>query len=126
MTKKIRLTRIQVIEYEPNPEFYKEGMTIEEMAQHDANFDDPELMFDNCLEDTIQYEIIDEVKDGEESPFLVTREVKTVTTVAYNPHYGDDRLCECGDPYDRHFDSYDNMYPVGCKYCSCSKFVEKK
>lgn len=42
----------------------------------------------------------------------------------YNPEYGDNRLCKCGHTYDRHFDSYDDMYPVGCKYCACSKFEE--
>lgn len=28
----------------------------------------------------------------------------------------------CGHPYHRHFDSYEDMAPVGCKYCSCSTF----
>lgn len=28
----------------------------------------------------------------------------------------------CGHPYHRHFDSYENMAPVGCKYCNCSTF----
>jgi len=43
----------------------------------------------------------------------------------YDPLFGDDRLCECGHPYYRHFDTYDGMNPVGCKYCSadeCSHF----
>lgn len=42
----------------------------------------------------------------------------------YNPDYGDDRVCECGHAYYRHFDSYDNNAPVGCKYCSCFVFAE--
>lgn len=53
----------------------------------------------------------------------------------YNENFGDDKLCKCGHPYDRHFDSYDNMSPVGCKYCykyedhysykhSCPKFEQ--
>jgi hypothetical protein len=42
----------------------------------------------------------------------------------YNPKFGDLRLCVCGHPYDRHFDSYDNMEPVGCKYCDCNDFSE--
>ena len=25
----------------------------------------------------------------------------------------------CGHPYHRHFDSYDDMRAVGCKYCDC-------
>ena len=44
----------------------------------------------------------------------------------YNPEYGDDRICICGHPYYRHFDSYDDMYPCGCKYCGCDKFVEQE
>lgn len=44
----------------------------------------------------------------------------------YNPEYGDDRLCECGHTYYRHFDSQDGMAPVGCKYCCCDEFKPKK
>jgi hypothetical protein len=44
---------------------------------------------------------------------------------AYNPEYGDERICECGHPYYRHFDSYDDMYACGCKYCGCDEFIEK-
>jgi hypothetical protein len=36
---------------------------------------------------------------------------------AYDPNFGDDRLCTCGHPYYRHFDTYEDMYPIGCKYC---------
>ena len=44
----------------------------------------------------------------------------------YNPEYGDGRLCECGHTYYRHFDSYEGMAPVGCKYCGCDEFKPKK
>lgn len=37
--------------------------------------------------------------------------------ILYDSTYGDDILCECGHPYYRHFDSYEDMSPVGCKYC---------
>jgi len=63
--------------------------------------------------------------------FIVQREppyiIKEVTTKIreYNPEYGDDRGCKCGHQYHRHFDSYDYMYDIGCKYCECSTFVEK-
>jgi hypothetical protein len=49
----------------------------------------------------------------------------TVTTLLYNPNYGDNRECECGHSYYRHFDSYEQMDAVGCKYCGCSHFKEK-
>lgn len=48
-----------------------------------------------------------------------------VTENKYNPNYGDDRMCVCGHTYKHHFDSYENMEPVGCKYCGCNEFVEK-
>ena len=36
-----------------------------------------------------------------------------------------DQSCAgCGHPYHRHFDSYENMAPVGCKYCYCQTFKE--
>lgn len=35
----------------------------------------------------------------------------------YDPSFGDNKLCRCGHTYERHFDTYDNMSPVGCKYC---------
>lgn len=47
----------------------------------------------------------------------------------YDPEFGDARMCECGHPYSRHFDPYDNAEeeantgPAGCKYsssCGCS------
>ena len=55
----------------------------------------------------------------------------------YDEKFGDNKLCECGHPYYRHFDTYENMSAVGCKYCShwgdkhiannsCPYFKEKK
>lgn len=61
---------------------------------------------------------------SEEQPYL--EKTRTVTDYFYNPNYGDNRICECGDPYYRHFDTYDDMYPCGCKYCGCMEFKEKK
>ena len=57
-----------------------------------------------------------------ERPYL---EVVTIETDRkYNPKYGDDRKCKCGHPYHRHFDSYEQMEAVGCKYCECYVFEE--
>ena len=44
----------------------------------------------------------------------------------YNPDFGDDKICECGHAYYRHFDTYEGMAPVGCKYCGCDEFKLKK
>lgn len=57
-------------------------------------------------------------------PYIITERI--VVDMAYNPDYGDSRLCTCGHEYHRHFDSFDNMEPVGCKYCGCFEFVEKQ
>lgn len=59
-----------------------------------------------------------------EKPYIEEKVVQTIRK--YNPNYGDDRICECGHSYYRHFDSYDNMAVVGCKYCECFEFVERK
>lgn len=37
----------------------------------------------------------------------------------YDENFGDDKICKCGHPYYRHFDTYDHMSHVGCKYCEC-------
>ena len=57
----------------------------------------------------------------EEQPYLEV----VVKQRAYNPKYGDNRMCICGHAYYRHFDTYDDMLPVGCKYCLCDTFVER-
>lgn len=57
-----------------------------------------------------------------ETPYLI--EEKVVILRKYNPNYGDHRICKCGHTYYRHFDSYDNMEPIGCKYCDCWEFEE--
>lgn len=56
------------------------------------------------------------------SPYIVTK--KVVSTRAYNPDYGDERVCICGHTYYRHFDSWEEMDACGCKYCECRTFIE--
>jgi hypothetical protein len=58
------------------------------------------------------------------SPYLLIE--RTVVERKYNPAYGDERVCECGHPYHRHFDGYEDNAPVGCKYCNCWDFKEKE
>lgn len=62
-----------------------------------------------------------------DQPYIVTKKrVVVVEERKYNPNYGDDRTCKCGHPYYRHFDTYEDMSPVGCKYCQCRTFIEIK
>ena len=64
-----------------------------------------------------------DTKTDVELPYLEETIVRVIRK--YNPKYGDDRICECGHSYERHFDSYADMENVGCKYCDCFEFVEK-
>ena len=57
-----------------------------------------------------------------EKPYIETKRI--VIDRKYNPNYGDERICQCGHTYGRHFDSYNDMEPVGCKYYRCAGFVE--
>lgn len=61
--------------------------------------------------------------DDTNSAYL--EEVKVKIIKKYNPNFGDNRECTCGHPYHRHFDSYENMQAVGCKYCGCYHFEDK-
>lgn len=80
MTKKIRLIRTMVTEYVPNPECYDKGMTIEEMAQSDAEQDDLETIFSEIEKDEVKWEIINGdstcfVKDVSEAESVEVRNV---------------------------------------------------
>ena len=61
-----------------------------------------------------------------EEPYLKEQIIEIKTIYSYNPNYGDTRICECGHAYYRHFDSYEHMDAVGCKYCACGEFKENK
>ena len=39
---------------------------------------------------------------------------------------GDPDCGECSRPYHRHYDSYEECEPVGCKYCGCNTWVPPK
>jgi hypothetical protein len=64
------------------------------------------------------------MKQNKEKPYIVNVKKVVVTERLYNPKYGDDRVCICGHPYHRHFDSYEDNEAVGCKYCQCYDFKE--
>ena len=61
---------------------------------------------------------------NDEKPYI--EKVISRTVKLYNAKYGDDRVCVCGHPYDRHFDGFEEPEnaAVGCKYCSCYTFKE--
>jgi hypothetical protein len=41
----------------------------------------------------------------------------------YDPRRSDDPCAGCGHPHYRHFDGWDDMRPVGCKYCRCRRWL---
>lgn len=63
------------------------------------------------------------IRGGKDTPYIETEVIVKAIFREYNPDYGDNKLCKCGHTYYRHFDSYENMAPVGCKYCQCEEFV---
>lgn len=58
--KKIKITFTVTVEYEPNPEFYPAGSTIEEMLDIDIKNaeDDPFMVLPDCPEWKIKGEIV--------------------------------------------------------------------
>jgi hypothetical protein len=61
---KIRFTRVMIVDYEPNSEYYPEGATIEEMAQMEIknlneSGDYESLFSDDLIQDKITAEIIE-------------------------------------------------------------------
>jgi hypothetical protein len=79
-------------------------------------------IFSKSKEQNLFIEKFDNVEKPE-PPYY--KELKILIISKYNSLYGDDRVCECGHPYHRHFDGYDNNAPVGCKYCQCFEFKEE-
>lgn len=68
-------------------------------------------------------DIVEEAMKEADSPYNLKFAVRELRM--YRPDYGDNRICWCGHPYYRHFDTYDDMSHVGCKYCGCSNFKEE-
>lgn len=62
-------------------------------------------------------------------------ELQTLDVIVYNiekrvarlwdENHDQDAICKCNHPYHRHFDGYDDMRAVGCKYCECGTFEGK-
>jgi len=80
--------------------------------------------FDTAFEAWLSNVFFKEDEPSGEPPYI--RSVHLVKQSKYNPNYGDDRECVCDHPYYRHFDTYDDMFNCGCKYCDCPGFKEKK
>lgn len=64
----------------------------------------------------------EEVSD-KTGPYLKTKMIVERTEYRMNPDFPDDAKCDCGHPYERHFDPYEQWAPVGCKYCQCHEWI---
>tara|TARA_R110000824_G_scaffold12226_7_gene53670 strand:- start:70032 stop:70373 length:342 start_codon:yes stop_codon:yes gene_type:complete len=58
-----------------------------------------------------------DVEQCKEAIRTLLAQVDVMRAKAYDEDFGDNRLCKCGHTYYRHFDTYEGMSPVGCKYC---------
>lgn len=58
-----------------------------------------------------------------DGPYVRYEIKRTVYAMGWNSKYDQDAKCVCGHAYYRHFDTYEEMNPVGCKYCDCFTFV---
>lgn len=70
-------------------------------------------------------------KEAEEFPNRVKEiinqlleHVPVIGYAPYDPNFGDLKVCHCGHHYHRHFDSWEENRPVGCKYCECWHYHE--
>ena len=94
----------------------KSFMALKKIRDHDglAPGSDEERWYLEVREFLLSIQAIEPETDG---PYIDGK---------YNPNYGDDKKCECGHDYYRHFDTYEDMLPVGCKYCECRRFIQNK
>jgi hypothetical protein len=63
--------------------------------------------------------IEDEGREDEQKPYLEETYIRKL----WNPRYNQDASCVCGHRYERHFDGYEDMKAVGCKFCECREFL---
>lgn len=66
------------------------------------------------------------VENNKNPPEPYFTEYRFTENRRWNSEYDQDAICECGHPYYRHFDTYEDMSDVGCKYCECHTFILAK
>lgn len=77
------------------------------------------------ISDSTFYALSDHILKSNSKKEPYVESVTFTLDKSYNPDYGDNRICKCGHPYFRHFDSWDDNEACECKYCSCFTFEEK-
>jgi len=107
----------------PNPQLIV-GLTEDAEGRTLIHFEDESILTinQNCISRIAVIENNKVHKRVNATPYI-TKEVTTVTIErSWNPLYDPDAICICGDTYVRHFDPYNKMEAVGCKYCRCDEF----
>lgn len=56
-------------------------------------------------------------------PYVI-KLIGSTTYRTFNPKYPIDSYCICGHQYHRHFDGYESMPRMSCKYCGCHDFID--
>lgn len=105
----------------PYPHWHLETTLSFEHCEWDRGKADTEFEL-SFTKEKDEFERQNEMLEDEirEQPYLVSHLVAFQSR--WNPAYPEHKLCSCGHYYVRHFDSYENMKAVGCKYCECCKF----
>ena len=94
------------------------------MKKHYSVSIEPEYQYDMpTYASSVQEVSSTVIKEGKDAPYIETEVIVKAIFREYNPEYGDEKLCKCRHSYYRHFDSYEGMAPVGCKYCQCDEFI---
>jgi hypothetical protein len=104
---------------------YNIDVLVDDSAVYAKYFDDEHCTSYLLFNKETVLEDIDKIVKSytSNSPYIVIE--KTVYIHKWNPNYDQDAICECGHTYYRHFDPYEQMDAVGCKYCQCNTFKPK-
>lgn len=73
-----------------------------------------------------QAQILCYTLEGSEEPAIdvILSELTEQINRSWSPNHDQQAKCTCSHAYERHFDSYEDMYPIGCKYCECDTFTD--
>lgn len=60
MKDKIRITRTQIVEFTPDPDWYPENSTMEDMINIEKEncYTDPEILFSDLVSEDFKFEVI--------------------------------------------------------------------
>lgn len=117
-----QILRVDIIVDGDNQFIRNYNETDDSLAIYDAETPYGPYVCNTCAQEYDELNHTIEIDENiEKEPYLKTKRM----VYKYNPKYGNNRICFCGHTYERHFDSYEEMCAIGCKYCRCNQFVER-